>query len=496
MRWTCFHKLAFAAGMIISISASLSMSAEFHVSPENGSSENDGSLEKPWKSLQEVFDSGLVESQAWDALPYNETRSLVPLNPGAPVRAGDTIWLHSGNYGDFSIQGYHNKSAITIAAAPNSSPSFGMFHLRACSEFNIKGLIVSPKYSNNTEKRTLINIENHGWWGPTDHVTVEDCKLSSADDTSQWTVADWNERSCNGIELDGTSMTVRNNYLKNVNFGISVSAVHSLIEHNVVENFAGDGIRGLGDYSVYQYNTVKNCYDVNSNHDDGFQSWSLGPDGPGSGQVTGIVLRGNTIINYEDPNQPHRGSLQGIGCFDGMYVDWVIENNVVIVDHWHGITLLGAAGCRIVNNTIMDPNDVRPGPPWIQIGNDGDGTPPSNCLVRNNIMASIQLDDGQGMVVDHNLINKDPKALFQNPSAYDLRLKKGSPAIDAGSGEQAPASDILNTPRPQQQGVDIGAFEYTITSRYILSVMGDKTGNRSSVPSGATTGAIPEPASR
>ena len=46
-----------------------------------------------------------------------------------------------------------------------------------------------------------------------------------------------------------------------------------------------------------------------------------------------MVLRGNTIINYEDPGQPHRGTLQGIGCFDGMFVDWVIENNVVIVDH-------------------------------------------------------------------------------------------------------------------------------------------------------------------
>ena len=65
------------------------------------------------------------------------------------------------------------------------------------------------------------------------------------------------------------------------------------------------------------------------------------------GEVVGLVLRGNTIINYEDPDQPHRGTLQGIGCFDGMFVDWIIENNVIIVDHYHGITLSGAAAAGL-----------------------------------------------------------------------------------------------------------------------------------------------------
>ena len=67
--------------------------------------------------------------------------------------------------------------------------------------------------------------------------------------------------------------------------------------------------------------------------------------------------------NYEDPNQPFRGTLQGLGCFDGFYIDWVIENNLVVTDHWHGISLCGAVNCRIVNNTVVDANDVSPGPP-------------------------------------------------------------------------------------------------------------------------------------
>ena len=62
---------------------------------------------------------------------------------------------------------------------------------------------------------------------------------------------------------------------------------------------AGNGLRGLGNHCTFQYNTVKNCYDVNRNHDDGFQSWSVGPNGIGTGEVVRMVLRGNTIINYE-----------------------------------------------------------------------------------------------------------------------------------------------------------------------------------------------------
>ena len=158
-------------------------------------------------------------------------------------------------------------------------------------------------------------------------------------------------------------MTIRDNRLLNVNFGISVGASDSLITGNLVENFAGDGLRGLGNHCTFEYNTVKNCYKVNANHDDGFQSWSTGPGGVGTGEVVGVVLRGNTIINYDDPNQPYRGTLQGIGCFDGTFVDWVIENNVIITDHWHGITLLGARNCRVINNTVMDQNNTRPARP-------------------------------------------------------------------------------------------------------------------------------------
>jgi parallel beta-helix repeat protein len=324
------------------------------------------------------------------------------------------------------IENYYNKNFIAIAAVEEHKPRFRRVHLRSSSHWALKGLYVSPEFGTGKKPRALIDLESHGWRGPIHDILVEGCVLQSAEDTSRWSEAQWNELSCSGIEADGTRMTIRNNRLKNINFGISVSASHSLIEHNTVENFAGDGLRGLGDHCVFQYNLVKNCYDVNANHDDGFQSWTRGPKGVGSGEVAGIVLRGNTIINFEDPQQPHRGTLQGIGCFDGMFVDWIIENNVVIVDHYHGITLGGARNCRIVNNTVIDPNDNRPGPAAIRIGKHKNGTPSSGCTVRNNLTSALHVQSGQ---------------------------------VDAGAADLAPKADMAGTSRPEGRGVDIGAYE-------------------------------------
>lgn len=434
---------------------------EFYADPVNGDMRNDGSAAAPWGAIGQVIEAGLVESQQWASLPYQQGAQLVPRNAGAPVKPGDTIWLRSGYHGDLVIEGHYNAGVITIAAESGQTPELGPVLIRSSANWTISGLRISPELGPDYQTDTLINLESHSWQGPVHDITVQDCIAYSVADTSGWSAEDWDALACNGIEVDGRDMTVRDNVLRNVNFGISVSASDSLVEGNLVENFSGDGMRGLGDHTVFQYNTVKNCYAVNQNHDDGFQSWSLGADGQvGTGEVTGIVLRGNTIINYEDPDQPHRGTLQGIGCFDGTFVDWVVENNLVVTDHWHGITLSGARDSRIVNNTVIDLNDEEPGPPWVRIGAHKNGTPSQGCLIRNNLTTDISVDEGQDVTEDHNLIIEDPSALFVDAAAGDFHLLAGCAAVDTGSGDLAPALDLEGVPRPQGDNVDIGAYEY------------------------------------
>ncbi len=59
--------------------------------------------------------------------------------------------------------------------------------------------------------------------------------------------------------------------------------------------------------------------------------------------------------------------------------------------------------------------------------------------------------------LSHCLTDRDP--LFVDP-AGDYHLQRGSPAIDAGTSEGAPTSDIEGNGRPCDAEVDIGAYEF------------------------------------
>jgi hypothetical protein len=414
--------------------------AEVHVDPVNGAPDGDGSAARPWAELQQVIDRNRA-------------------------KAGDTIVLHSGDYGELQIVSKNNATPITIAAVDGNEPRFTHVHVQMSSQWVLRGLHVAPDPDAAERPRNLINIVPYGR-GSVSDITIEHCALKSADDTSKWSKDDWNRRAVSGINAGGTRITIRHNQLTNINFGISVTASHALVEHNTIENFSGDGLRGLGDHSTFQYNTVKNCYDVNKNHDDGFQSWSRGDDGKvGTGVVKGIKLIGNTFVNYTDPDQPHRGTLQGIGCFDGFFEDWVVANNVVVTDHWHGITLLGARNCVIVHNTVIDQNDRRPGPPWVMIGRHKDGRASTGCIVRNNLTTAVRIDRGQDVAADHNLIVDDPARYFVDAEGFDLRPRPGCPAIDAGGDAPGVEMDLAGTKRPQGAAADIGAYEYTAAGR-------------------------------
>jgi hypothetical protein len=160
--------------------------ADFFVDPQHGDPANDGSVERPWRSLQDVFTRGRIESRTWDSLPYKRDTRLVPRNAGAPVKAGDTIWLRTGYYGDLAIDNYYNKDFITIATVEEHKPRFRTIHLRSSSHWALKGLYVSPEFGTGKKPRTLIDLESHGWRGPIHDIRVEGCVLRSAEDTSRW----------------------------------------------------------------------------------------------------------------------------------------------------------------------------------------------------------------------------------------------------------------------------------------------------------------------
>lgn len=436
--------------------------ADFYVDPVSGSAAGNGSAGNPWLSLEQVVTDNLIESQVWNSLPYTAGATLVPKNAGAPIKAGDTVWLRTGYHGELVLNGYYNSTEITIRAQSGHTPRLRRVSIIGASNWVLRGLSISPAHAPTFALTTVVTMRGDGFWGPAFDMVVRECDVFCGNDSSAWTAQDWIDNAGTAFDSRSDTTQILDNTIRNTRYGIACSGADCVVRGNVIDGFSGDGIRGLGDYGVYEYNVVKNAVDVgDGHHDDGFQSWSVGPGGVGFGSVTGVVLRGNTFINHENPAHPMRTTMQGVGCFDGWFDDWIIENNVVITDHWHGITLLGARNCRIVNNTVIDLYTGTPGPSWIQIGFHKDGTPSENCVIRNNLSNTISVPGGQtNIVADHNILVTDPALFFANPSAFNLRLLETAAAVDAGSSALAPSLDHDQLARPYGAAIDVGAYEW------------------------------------
>lgn len=448
--------IVLAGLMLIAPATAIYAGNTFYVDPIRGSMNDDGSSDRPWRTLQEVFEQGKIET-------FDKNGGIK--NSGGPVKGGDTILLRSGYHGDVTYDGAFNTSYITIAAEEGQEPKLKRLRFRGASKWIIRGLTISPSFAFPFERVTLVDIFSRFGYGESSDIVIEDCFLYTVFDSTNWTANDWNTKACDGINLgmEGRDLVARNNHLLNVNFGLHGESTNALIEGNVVENFSGDGARATFHGVTIQYNTIKNCYAVNGNHDDGIQGYLANV---GSGEVRDVTIRGNIIINRSDPDQPHPGAMEGIGCFAGPYTRWRVENNVVMTDHWHGITIYRAGDCDVVNNTVFN-KDFHDGSSdrfsWIQIS--GGVNEATRNLIRNNIAQSYTL--GGTRTDDHNLtINPgtDVEQWFTDYQNDDLSLIEGSPAIDAGIGDGAPELDVTKKPRSFGHSWDVGAYEYGVTT--------------------------------
>ena len=231
-------------------------------------------------------------------------------------------------------------------------------------------------------------------------VQIKGLTIRSGTGHQTWTAEEWRARARLGVSVEGPDAEILGNRLSAVRHAVTVFSPGVRVVGNVIDGFSGDGIRALGDFGLYEGNSIENCFAVDENHDDGFQSWSLGPDGaPGKGVVRGVVVR-----RQHDPPELGRArpaDLRDAGhrLFDGMYEDWLIEDNLVEVDAWHGIAVMGGINVRILGNTVRNLSPPPPGPPWITIGAHKDGRPGAGNLIAGN-RSTAWLQGGGGAGTD------------------------------------------------------------------------------------------------
>jgi hypothetical protein len=369
-------RLACSAMIVVLVcGAQVSAATTFYVDPATGQAGGDGSKEKPWKTLAEVISSGAMNQ----------------------VKPGDTILLRTGYHGLITLGGA-NTDFITIAAEKGQKPTLSRLTITSGTKWRIRGLTISPSCGDKPYEGYIVTYAEGG---VSSELVIEDCFIYTELDSSQWDVAKWlkaNSGVCMGRY--GKQLTLRNNYILNIRYGISLTAEDSLCEGNVVSDFSADGMDLVRDGQTVQYNVVKNNYlsaaDGDTNHDDGIQCYLFNV---GTGTVRRATVIGNIIINRENDAQKYPNPLQGLGFFDGPLVDFVITDNVVLVDMFHGIALNDAQNARIERNVCWTRwgSGRGHGRPGIQIGKN-----PQKCVIRNNFALSYDFKPGPEVVSENN----------------------------------------------------------------------------------------------
>ncbi|MHC4742459.1 MAG: choice-of-anchor Q domain-containing protein [Planctomycetota bacterium] len=418
--------------------------AVFYVDPEAG----DGSAEKPWKTAEQIFKQNLIRTR---------DKNGRIRNPQAPVKAGDTILLRSGYHGTIYFRNAYNDDFITIAAQKGHKPRLKNVFFSAAKKWIVRGLTVSPDFAPEHKKDRLINVVN--WGGPTSDFVIENNTVFSSAKAPQWSADEWNQKVCYGILVIGERIIIRGNSLKYVDHGIVLTGDKITVERNSVEHIAADGIVCLADNASLLYNKIKYFYKVNANHDDAIQ-FHRGSDN--DTPIKNALVRGNYIVAWDDKfESPLRTSPQGICGFGNPAVNWRIENNVVLVQHHHGITIYNCQNGVIVNNLAYNPygGNFLAG---ISLGGSQNKNISKNNVVRNNLVDSnVIYPEGQNNIVENNFIARHVVRYFRDIDTLDMRHAGNSPAIDNGLAQLAPKIDINGVKRPQGPAIDLGPYEYT-----------------------------------
>jgi hypothetical protein len=423
----------------------------YYVDPVNGSAANPGTASSPWRTLQEVFDSGRT------------------------FAAGDTIYLRSGNHGSPVVRGGISSGVRTIRAEAGQVPKLKTLRfVSGATRWTVDGVQVSPQEADGSfTAGNLVQLDS----GATNDI-VQNSSIRAASDASAatWSNDQWVQRSGTAVLVAGSNNQVIGNQIRNVRNGVMLErtstagagATGAIVRGNKVEHFWEDAYRCKVTGCLIENNLAVNSYAVvpagmeaDPPHRDMFQSYR----GDGSfTPVSNVVVRGNVFISRQGTRYTkipfqYNGmyTTQGISAFDGPYDHWTIENNVVMVEVGLAMGLYGMDDSRIVNNTVV-PN---PGAAdsEIRLTNQKDGNPSERDVVRNNLAHHFNTAAATDAAHSNNIeVGLNYSTYFANYPAADLHLKAGSPAIGAATTTDAPSIDASGKTRSVPY--DVGAYEF------------------------------------
>ena len=433
--------------IIILLMATTVQAAEYYVA-KDGNDANPGSLSQPWRTIEKA---------------------------ASTLMAGDTVFIRGGTYKErvvpkrsgttgkpITYTAYQNENA-TIDGSGIRLPTDwgGLLDISKMNYIHISGLRITnagPHYNN-----PGILVDNSG------HVTLAGNTISN---TVSSGIGVWNSHN---ITIDNNDVTRCCNDGEQECITIATTR-HFAVKNNHVHH-GGPGTAGGEGIDVKDGSSHGKIYNNHVHHLNRLgiyvDSWDK--------QTSNIEVFNNTVHDIKNNDGFALASESG-----GLLKQIRLYNNIAYNNGACGLTISRNGdsarhpmfGIQILHNTFY--NNGRGS--WGG-GIAVDNPHAQNVVIRNNILSQnllfqIEIEPDvsiQSLVVDHNLIHGfrgygdeikgdqviegDP--LFLNPTTVDFHLQQNSIAIDAASHLLAPTYDKDGRARPQGNGFDVGAYEYS-----------------------------------
>ncbi len=212
--------------------------------------------------------------------------------------------------------------------------------------------------------------------------------------------------------------------------GLDCKAANTYIHHCVVANNSCDGVKLWAGVS-----RVENCLIYGTG--DG-----VGGPSPWAGLVIDSEREGDSfeVINVTIHDNPSRQAYSLYMGYDQVSGFSVLFRNCIVAGSY-GAAYFGARVSARIDCCLFH----RPGDP-VQVEADG----------RSYTVAEIE----NGLLGPGN-ISRPPLFVFPKWGLPgDYHLQRDSPAIDRGTAEKAPNTDLDGIVRPQGSGFDMGAYEF------------------------------------
>ena len=215
-------------------------------------------------------------------------------------------------------------------------------------------------------------------------------------------------------------------------------------------------------FDISADNTTLSQCSAHNNGNAGFKSWADGV------ALVNCIAYGNDVCNLELDWDGDPGTTTVWNCtfFDAPVFNVWVENAGDTLGLYNSI-LAGGDNIGLAFEQYATPSYVgnhnvfhnRNASRAIAVGYTDEF---SLADIESGTWTTYSGQDGSSLVASLEAL------LFADPSAPDLHLAVGSPALDAGTDVGAPAIDFDGTPRPQGSAHDCGAYEQVIDTSAIF----------------------------